>query len=369
MVNTKREVPWSGVGETYTEDEIQLVADIMRNTRDTFTQGKYLNEFEQAFADFNGTPHAFAVSSCTAALELAAVLCRLGPEDEVIIPGHTFCATAVPFGRTGAKIVWADIDADTFVVTPDTLAAKITDRTKVIVVVHLYGLAAEMPGIMALAQKHGILVVEDCAQALGATVQRKRVGAYGDFGCFSFHTHKNITTLGEGGILTVKDSERAKLVPGLRHNGLRPYPEPRERYWVPAMSNVDRDLKGVWPYNFCIGEVQCAVGTAALKRTDTLIDKRRYRAEKFQKACEPYPELQFQKTPTGRTSAWHLLAAKYNSPQAGICNHDFIETMFNEHGVKVIVQYHPLYRYPLFHENGFGDSCTGKQDRLSFRFF
>ncbi len=204
------DVPWSGVGAAYTEDEINLITDMMRCTRDTYTQGKYLREFEHSFCKYNGNQHAFAVANCTNALDLAAILSRIGPGDEVIIPGHTFCATAIPFARTGARIVWADIDQNTFVVTAETVEKKITAKTKVIVVVHLYGLAAHMEPIIRLATKHNIIVVEDCAQAFGATSYGKKVGTFGDFGCFSFHTHKNISTLGEGGMLTVKDSDLAK---------------------------------------------------------------------------------------------------------------------------------------------------------------
>jgi len=350
----KKEIPWSGVGAVYTEEEIALVASVMRNTRDTFTQGKYQMEFEQEFCRYNENNFAFAVSSCTAALELAALLTRVGPGDEVIIPAHTFCATAIPFARTKAKIVWADIDPKTLVVTAKTIEKKITAKTKVIIVVHLYGLAADMPPIMNLAKKNNILVVEDCAQALGAESKGKKVGAWGDLGCFSFHTHKNITTLGEGGMLTVQDPQLAKLVPGLRHNGLRAYPDPRERYWVPAMGNVDFDVDGLWPYNFCIGEVQCALGTMVLKRTDKLIAQRVSRMKKFIATVKKYPELIFQEIPEGQTTAAHLLAAKYDKKVTGKTNHDFIETMFKEHGVKVIVQYYPLYRYPMFQKAGFG---------------
>ncbi|MFC1807236.1 DegT/DnrJ/EryC1/StrS family aminotransferase [Candidatus Omnitrophota bacterium] len=354
--NLKREVPWSGVGAIYTDAEIALITEIMRNTRDTFTQGKYQQEFESEFCRYGGNEFAFAVSSCTAALELAALLARLGPGDEVIMPAHTFCATAIPFARTGARIVWADIDPETWVVTNKTLEAKITSKTKCIVVVHLYGLAADMQPIIELARRHDILVVEDCAQALGAESGGKKVGSWGDFGCFSFHTHKNITTLGEGGILTLQDSELAKLVPGLRHNGCRAYPEPREKYWVPAMGNVDFDLDRVWPYNFCIGEPQCALGAMLLKRIDALIEKRVARASQFIEAVKGYPELIFQKVPKGQISSRHLLPARYDGKITGKSNNDFIEIMYKEYNIKIIVQYYPLYRYPLFQKSGFGEA-------------
>lgn len=178
----------------------------------------------------------------------------------MIIPAYTFCATAIPFGGTGAKIVWADTDAKTWEVDPGDIDRKITGRTKAIVVVHLLGMPADMSAIMAIAKRRGLRVVEECAQAPGASIDGKKVGTFGDFGCFSFHGAKNMTTLGEGGILCVKSDDDAKLVPGIRHNGVRAFPGDRDRYWVPAMSNVDIDQEGVWPNDFCIGEAQCAQG-------------------------------------------------------------------------------------------------------------
>ncbi|MFQ5713607.1 MAG: DegT/DnrJ/EryC1/StrS family aminotransferase [Candidatus Scalinduaceae bacterium] len=351
-----KNIPWSGVGVCYTEEEIKFVAEVMRSTRDSFSQGKYLDKFENDFCKYNGNAHAFAVSSCTAALELSATLSGVGPGDEVVIPAHTFCASAISFARKGVKIVWADIDPDTLVVTAETLSEKITSKTKVIVVVHLYGLAADMPPIMELASKKNIIVVEDCAQALGAKSNGKKAGTYGDFGCFSFHTHKNISTLGEGGILTVKDPKLSKLVPGLRHNGLRGFDESREYYWIPAMGNVDFDIDNVWPYNFCIGEVQCALGDALLNRIDDLIEKRKKRGLKFINALNEYNELIFQKIPDGQTSSWHLLPARYDGKQWGKTKNDFIEEAFNKYKIKMAVQYYPLYRYPIFQKAGLGDA-------------
>ena len=123
-MNTPR-IPWSGRGLKYTEEEIATVVEVMRNA-DPMTQGPYQAEFERRFCDYTGSPHAFAVSSATAALELSAMLCRIGPNDEVILPAHTFAASAIPFARTGAKLIWADIDSGTRVVTAQTIAPLIT---------------------------------------------------------------------------------------------------------------------------------------------------------------------------------------------------------------------------------------------------
>ena len=363
MTGHNFKIDFSGRGHDYNEEDMAAVIETMKNA-EPLTQGRYQNQFEQKFAAYNHSRHCFAVSSCTAALELAALLCRLGPEDEVIIPAHTFCATAIPFARTGAKLVWADIDMEMRVVTHKTIKPLINKRTKVIIAVHLYGLMAPMHEIMKLAEEHQLLVVEDCAQSPGASINGKKAGNYGDFGCFSFHTHKNMSTLGEGGMLVVKDNNLARLVSGLRHNGIRPFDFEREKYWVPAMGNVDFDIDGLWPYNFCIGEMQCAVGIKLLDRLDKMNEDRNARARKFKDALADYSELVFQKVPNGYYHCYHLLAARYDGNRHGKTNHDFIEMMASVYGVKVIVQYYPLYRYPMFVKAGFGDAHCPNTDRF-----
>ena len=356
---TSVKVPWSGRGLAYSDEEIAVAVDAMRHA-DPQTQGGYQAEFESRFATFSASSHAFAVSSCTAALELTALLCRLGPDDEVILPAHTFAATAIPFARTGARLVWADIDPDTWVATADTIQPLLSPRTRVIVVVHLYGLVCEMDPILALARENGLLVIEDAAQAVGATFRERPAGSMGDFGCFSFHTHKNISTLGEGGVLTVRDPRHARLVPGLRHNGMHPYEGDRPHYWIPAMTDVDFDLDGVWPYNFCIGEVQCALASKLLDRLPAINADRQARAHRFMTALADFPELVFQRQPADCGHTHHLLAARYD----GRSRDDLMDSLFNTYGVKTVVQYCPLYRYPMFRKAGFGDAECPETDRF-----
>jgi perosamine synthetase len=360
-VETK--IPWSGRGSMYTEDEIATVVQAMR-TADPQTQGRYQSEFERAFAAYSGSPHAFAVTSCTAALELSALLCNLKPGDEVIAPAHTFAASVIPFARAGVTLVWADIDADSRVVTADTISPLISGRTRVIVVVHLYGLVCDMDPIMALARRHGVLVVEDVAQAMGARYRGRRAGSIGDFSCFSFHTHKNITTLGEGGMLTVASPTVAAMVPGLRHNGMRAYAGNRPRYWVPSMSDVDFDIDGLWPYNFCLGEVQCALGIRMLERLDTINAERAQRAQRFIASFVDYPELIFQYVPDGCGHSWHLLAVRYDGSAWGRSRDDFLDALAFSVGVRAVVQYCPLYRYPMFQKAGFGRADCPQTDRF-----
>jgi perosamine synthetase len=336
---------------TYTEAEINAVVNVMRNA-EVQTQGEYLRTFEADFKAYTSARHAFAMDNCTNALKLSAILCGLGPGDEVIIPAYTFCATAIPFGSTGAKIVWSDIDPETWVASPADIERKITPRTKTIVVVHLLGMPVDMAAIMAIAQKHNLRVVEDCAQAPGAAINGQKVGTFGDFGCFSFHGAKNITTMGEGGVLTVKSDADAALVPGLRHNGVRGFPPGRERYWVPAMSNVDLDLENVWPNNFSIGEAQCALGSELLKTLDTSNDILIAQAARLRKAIAEISELSAAVIPTGYRHIFHQFVMHFDGSKFGKNRNDLLDFLTGEAGIRAIVQYYPLYRYPLFQKLG-----------------
>lgn len=350
-------IPFAGRAHRYTQDELDVVVEVARDAA-TLTQGHHLRAFEAAFRAYLGVDSAYAVCNATAALELAAQLCRFSPGDEIVIPSHTFTASAYPFVKKGARPVWADIDPATRVVTAESLAKRITERTRALVVVHLYGYGADMPAIMDLARKHRLLVIEDTAQALGVDVEGRKVGAYGDFGVFSFHSHKNITTLGEGGMLVVKDPRLAALVPMLRHNGHCAFPEPRSDYWIPAMGNVDLpELDGdiLMPNNFCIGEVECALGTRLLGRIDAINAEKRIAALRFIDALADCPELSFHRVADSRHN-YHLLAASI----ANGWRDGFIRRMANVHGIQCVVQYCPLDRYPFYRKLGFGEaSCPG----------
>ena len=211
-------INWSGRSHNYGLKDINYLVNIIK-TADPLTQGKYLREFEEVFAKYVNKKNVFAVNSASGALEIIALLLNLKKNDEVIIPAHTYCASAIPFARQEAKIIWADIDFNTRVVDLEDIKRKITSKTKAILIVHLYGYACDFREIVSFCRKRKIKIIEDCAQSLGAEIQNKKVGILGDFSCYSFHAQKNITTLGEGGMLYVKDKTLALKIPGLRHNG------------------------------------------------------------------------------------------------------------------------------------------------------
>ncbi|MDZ4163736.1 MAG: aminotransferase class V-fold PLP-dependent enzyme, partial [Smithellaceae bacterium] len=166
-------IRFSGKAHDYTQEEIDVVVQAMK-TAEPYTQGTYQKAFESIFCNYIGADYAFAVNNATAALEIAAQLCQFEPGDEVIIPSHTFTSSAYPFAKKGGKIVWADIDLHTRVVTAGTLARKITLKTRAIVVAHLYGYTADMPAIINLAKQHDILLIEDAAQSMGTSIDGKK---------------------------------------------------------------------------------------------------------------------------------------------------------------------------------------------------
>ncbi len=324
------------------------------------TGGPENNAFEKDFTEFVGCADSVAVNSCSSALELAAILSRIGPGDEVVLPAHTFVATAVPFARTGATLKWADIDRDTRVIDPQSIKTLLTPRTKVVVAVHLYGLMADMSPIMALADQYHLIVVEDCAQAPGATYRERRAGSIGNFGCFSFQTAKNIQTLGEGGMLTVRDPKYGEEARRLRWMGNWPFEEEREKNWVPAGNNVVEPIPGRWPLNACLNVPAAVVGRLMLRRLDHINEQRRYQARIFIKALQDYPELDFQHVPSYCEHAYHLMSARYD----GRGRDELIYLLRDKYRVKVIVQYWPLYHSELFRRLGFGEANVPETDHF-----
>ncbi len=354
-------VNFSGRALRYTEEEIGAVAEAMRNA-ETLTQGRHLLKFQNAFAAYQGLPEGtcFAVMNGVSALELSAQLCMFKEGDEVVIPSHTFTASAYPYLKKGARLVWADIDPAARVVTAQSIAAVLTPKTRAIVVVHLYGYVADMPAIMALARERGIIVIEDAAQSIGADVDGTRSGSFGDMAIFSFHSHKNLTTLGEGGMLVVRDEKLAQIAPMLRHNGHCAYPGERPDYWLPAMGNVDLPMLDghiLWPNNYCIGEIECALGRVMLKRIDAINAEKRARALRFIDALADFPELEFHRVDSTRHN-YHLLAARLNGGRRD----PFIRAMFHKHGVKCVVQYMPLNRYDFYVKLGLGKADCPHSD-------
>ena len=350
----KFKIPFSGRAHEYTQDEKDVILEAVENAV-PLTQGAYQNKFQEKFSSYIGGEYCFAVNNATAALEISAQLCQFEEGDEFICPSHTFTASAYPFIKKGAKPVWADIEKETRVVSLETIKKCITNNTKAVVVVHLYGfIIPDIERIAEFCKNNNLFLIEDVAQAMGTSIDGKKAGTFGDFGVFSFHSHKNMTTLGEGGMLVLNDKKYADILPMLRHNGHCGWEIERENYWTPAMGNVDLPTlndKYLMPNNYCLGEVECALGIKMLDRLDEINSEKRVRAIKFIDKLSFSTILTFHKEKTIKHN-YHLMVAYVNENKRDI----FIQKMSEEKLIQCVVQYYPLNRYDLYKKLGYDEA-------------
>src|SRR3990170_1386638 len=261
-VRTKPFPPWPALGD----DDVSAVADALRSGGLTQLTGGAVAAFEEAFAAWNDTAHCVATSSGTTAIHTALAALGIGPGDEVIVPAHTFIASATPVLHQRAVPVFADVDPDTYCLSPESVAERISPKTKAIVAVHLNGHPADLDALLALAEPQGITVVEDCAQAHGALYKGRKVGSLGRVGCFSFWEDKIITTGGEGGAVITEDDALAARMRRIRHHGEGPSEGERAYYHLEL------------GYNYRMTSMQAATGLVQLRRLDGYLEARRRNA-------------------------------------------------------------------------------------------
>ena len=248
------------------------------------SNGRFIGEFEKAFAEFCGVEHAVATNNGTSALHLALVSLGLKPGDEVIVPTLTYIASANAVRYCGAVPVFVDNQVPTFNMDPDAIKAKITGRTKGILPVHLYGHPVDLDPILQIAKKNGLFVLEDAAEAVGARYKGRRLGGHGTCATFSFFGNKIITT-GEGGMVTTNDGELAARLRLFRGQGM----DPQQRYWFPVIG-----------YNYRMTNVAAAIGLAQLERVDFHLAKRKLIAEGYNRRLIRYSDRILLPT----TEAW-----------------------------------------------------------------
>ena len=255
-------------------------------------QGPKVAEFERLFADFAGSPHAIATTSCTTALHLALVAFGIGAGDEVILPSLTWVATANVIETVGARPVFVDVCLDTFNVDPGAVARAITPRTRAMMPVSLFGLSAPMDAILELARPRGIRVVEDDACAIGACYHGRHAGTMADAGCFSFHPRKAITT-GEGGMIVTADAEVAARMRSLRDHGASTSDLARHQS---ARSFVLPEFN-VAGFNYRMTDLQGAVGVAQMAKLKWILHERARVARRYDELLADVPWLRRPHTP------------------------------------------------------------------------
>jgi len=239
------------------------------------SSGKYIERFEQNFAGFCAVKHAAACCNGTVALHLALMALGVKPKDEVIVPTLTFVSTANAVVYCGARPVFVDSEPDTWNMNPNLIEAKITPRTKGIIVVHLYGHPVDMDTVMSIARRHKLFVIEDAAEAHGAEYKGRRIGSLADIATFSFYGNKIITT-GEGGMVVTNDDSLITKVRQLKGQGM----DPNTRYWFPVVG-----------YNYRMTNVAAAIGLAQLERVQWHIDRRREVARWYYESLKDNPAL------------------------------------------------------------------------------
>jgi len=260
-------VPFVDLQAQYQSLKSDLDAAVSRVLSETaFIAGKYSAAFEEQFADYLGAEHCVGVANGTDAIEIALLSVGIGPGDEVLVPANTFFATAEAVANIGAVPVFVDIDPMTYDIDPHLIEAAITPLTKAIIPVHLYGLPAEIERIVSIARKHGLKIVEDCAQAHGATYRAQMVGTFGDAATFSFYPSKNLGAFGDGGAIVTNSDEVQSLARAISNHG-----------------QLTKNRHSMIGRNSRLDGLQGAVLSVKLPHLDRWIDARRSRAELYNK--------------------------------------------------------------------------------------
>jgi dTDP-4-amino-4,6-dideoxygalactose transaminase len=325
-------------------DEINEVIDTLKSG--WITTGPKTKRFEQDFVVFLGDPtlHAMAVNSATAGLHLALESLGVGPGDEVIVPTHTFTATAEVVRYLGADVVLVDVDPHTLCIDVAAVEAVITPRTKVVMPVHFAGLAADMPALLALAQKHDLRVVEDAAHALPTKCHGQWVGTMGsDLTVFSFYANKTITT-GEGGMVVTRDPALAQRIKTMRLHGINR--DAFDRFTAKVPSWYYEIVAPGFKYN--LTDIAAALGLHQLKRAHEFQQRRATIAQQYMAELKDLPLQMPTDAQPGSTHAWHLFVVRLTD-QAAVHRDVFIQTLFDA-GIGCSVHYIPLHLQPYWRD-------------------
>lgn len=342
-----------------TQQYQQIEADVSKAVLEVLASGQYIGgpqvqQFETQFAEYIGTRHAVVCNSGTDALYLAMRALDIGPGDEVITTPFTFVATAETISAVGATPVFVDVDPLTFNIDVDQVAAAITDKTRAVIPVHLFGYPADMTRLMAVAEAHSLAVLEDCAQATGAQWQGQKVGAIGHVGCFSFFPTKNLGACGDGGAITTNDPALVERLRSLREHGQR------QRYL--------HDEVGV---NSRLDAVQAVILQIKLRHLDTWNQQRHAVAERYHQLLAPVPDIVLPQVATQGRCVWNQYTVRVVHPaaddlQARRDRRDAVRQFLQDQGVSSMVYYPiPLHLQPVYQSLGYREGQLPVAERLA----
>lgn len=290
--------------------------------------GEEVEKFEKEFARYIGVSHGIGTGSGTEALHISLVACGIGPGDEVITVSHSAVATASAIVLSGASPRFVDIDPQFYTIDPEKIESAITPNTKAIIPVHIYGQSADMEPILELAEEHDLYVIEDCAQAHGAIYKGKRVGSFGDIGCFSFYPTKNLGAIGDGGMVVTNDSGLAKKIALLREYG-----------WV------ERYVSHFSGWNTRLDEIQAAILCVKLKYLDEDNLKRQQLADIYNSKLKN-SDLILPKTRDGANHVYHLYVIRSK-------RRDRLLYFLKEKNIGASIHYPvPIHLQPEYRHNG-----------------
>jgi len=332
-------------GTAYGYEEAIAVLECLQNLAPSC--GKKVKQFEEDFAQYCGVRYALAVTNATSGLTLTGIAAGIQPGDEVITTPVTWVSTAMAYSALGAKMVFCDVDPRTLNLDPQQLEAKITRRTKAIVPVHLYGQCCEMDAIMAVAEKHNLVVIEDCAHNPGSEFKGKKSGALGHMGVFSFHQQKNMSTLGEGGMITTDSKEFYERVLSYRSLCCRSYdpkgkylPVDQEKY--PMNNEYWRLFFDDVGYNFRMTDAQGAVGLEQLKKLDRFNTRRIAIANRLTEKLQGIRGLTLPYVDPRGKHVFHLYVIQLEA-DFPMSKRDFMWTLYTQKGIKPWSNYMPVH--------------------------
>ena len=328
------------------EDDIRAVELTLRS--DFITCGPKVDEMERSLEKYTGAKHAVAVSNGTAALHCACIAAGIGPGDEVITTPLTFAASANSTLYCGGKPVFADIDPETYNISPESIKERITDRTKAVVAVDFTGQAVDNDAIRSICNEHGLIFIEDAAHAIATKYNGKQVGSLADMTCFSFHPVKTITG-GEGGAVTTNSDELyEKLVlahtHGITHDENLMEGAPHEGPWYYEQVSLG--------YNYRITDFQAALITSQMKKLETFASRRKEIVKRYDEAFNNIPEIIVQKEIPQSDTCRHLYIIRLDLDKLNCTRREFFDAMSAEN-VQCQIHYVPVYWFPYYQHMGY----------------